>query len=185
MLELLPRSVRVPLLYSVVFFAAALLLAAPAAAQDAGSAKAFLESAFRLYRNGGKGVPLDSSRYYHSSLIELMNTDEKAVKDKGTDIPYARGADSFCNCQEWEGFWVSKLDVSVHTPQRAEALVSFSVYAPKNRRKDDIRTYKYILVSERGQWRIYDVLYLSDPDPIKSVRKALEEEIATRLREQP
>jgi hypothetical protein len=159
-------------------------LAVTATAQNVGSAKAFLESAFRLYRNGGHGVPT-SSRYFHSSLIELMKADEKAVRDKGTDIPFAGGADTFCNCQEWEGLWVSKLDLRVHTPQRVEAVVSFSVYAPKNRRKDDVRTYKYILVPERGRWRVYDILYLSDSYSIKSVRKTLQEEIAGYTRERP
>jgi len=139
-----------------------------------------LESAFRLYRNGGKGMDIHSNRYYHSSLKALLTADEKAVRDKGTDIPFARGADMFCNCQEWEGFWVSKLDLSVHTRDRAEAVVSFSLYAPKNRSNTEARTYKYILVPERGNWRIYDILYLSDSDyPVKSLRENLSGEIET------
>src|SRR5215468_6217090 len=97
---------RVKPLSPIALFAAALLLATPLAAQDAASAKTLLESAFRLYKNGGKGVDAHSNRYYHSSLKALMTADEKAVRDKGTDIPFARGADMFCDCQEWEGFWV-------------------------------------------------------------------------------
>jgi hypothetical protein len=185
MLKLLRCVARVRLFPPIALLVAALLLATPSAAQDAGSAKAFLESAFRLYKNSGKGVDTYSSRYYHSSLIELMAADVKAVRDKGTDIPFAGGADMFCNCQEWEGFWVFKMDLGVPTRQRAEAVVSFSVYAPKNRTRDAARRYKYILVPERGQWRVYDILYLSDPYSIKSVRKALQEEIATYAHETP
>jgi len=169
---------RVRPLSPIALLAAGLLLATPLAAQDAASAKALLESAFRLYKNGGKGVDTHSNRYYHSSLKALMTADEKAVRDKGTDIPFARGADMFCDCQEWEGFWVSKMDLSVQTRHRAEAVVSFSVYAPKNRKNTEARTYKYILVPERGNWRIYDILYLSDSDySIKSLRENLSHEI--------
>ena len=169
---------RVRPLSSIALFAAALMLSTPLAAQDANSAKALLESAFRLYGNGGKGVDTHSSRFYHSSLNALMSTDEKAVRNKGTDIPFARGADMFCNCQEWEGFWVSKMDLTVQTPHHAEAVVSFSVYAPKNRKNTETRTYKYVLVPERGNWRIYDIVYLSDSDePVKSLRENLSREI--------
>lgn len=162
----------------IALFAASLLLPTPLAAQDAASAKAFLESAFRLYKDGGKGVETQSNRFYHSSLEGLMTADEKAVRDKGTDIPFARGADMFCDCQEWQGFWVSKMDLNVQTRGRAEAVVSFSVYAPKNRGNTEERTHKYILVPERGNWRIYDILYLSDSDyPVKSLRENLSKEI--------
>lgn len=121
-----------------------------------------------------------ASRYYHSSLIALMTADEKAVRDKGTDIPFARGADLFCNCQEWDGFWMFKMDLSIETRDRAEAVVSFSVYAPKNRRNTETRTHKYILVPERSNWRIYDILYLSDSDySAKSLRENISQEIET------
>lgn len=162
---------------SITLLAATLLLPTALAAQDAASAKAFLQSAFRLYKNGGKGIATQSNRYYHSSLEALMTADERAVRDKGTDIPFARGADMFCDCQEWEGFWVSKMDLSVQIRRRAEAVVSFSVYAPKNRKNTEERTYKYILVPERGNWRIYDILYLSDSDTVKSLRENLSHEI--------
>src|SRR5271169_6576907 len=109
---------RVRPLSPIGLLAVALLLVTPLAAQDTASAKALLESAFRLYKNGGKGVDTHSNRYYHSSLKALMTADEKAARDKGTDIPFARGADNFCGCQEWEGFWVSKMDLSVQTRDR-------------------------------------------------------------------
>ena len=169
---------RVRPLSPLGLLAVALLLVTPLAAQDAASAKALLESAFRLYKNGGKGVDTHSNRYYHSSLKALMTADEKAARDKGTDIPFARGADNFCGCQEWEGFWVSKMDLSVQTRDRAEAVVSFSVYAPKNRRNTEARMYKYILVPEHGNWRIYDILYLSDSDDsAKSLRENISQDI--------
>jgi len=167
---------RVRPLSPIALLAAALLLATTLAAQDAASARTFLESAFQLYKNGGKGVDTQSHRYYHSSLEALLTADEKAVRDKGTDIPFGRGADMFCDCQEWEGFWVFKMDLSVQT-RHAEAVVSFSVYAPEHRRNTEARTYKYILVPERGNWRIYDIVYLSDSDPVKSLRENLSQEI--------
>ena len=56
-----------------------------------------------------------------------------------------------------------------------------AIYAPKNRPKDDSRTIQLTLVPERGRWRIYDIVYLSephsDPDEPKSLRQQIQKDI--------
>jgi hypothetical protein len=73
------------------------------------------------------------------------------------------------------------MNLNMETSQRAQAVVSFSVYAPKDRPKDDLRTYKFTLVPERGQWRIDNITYLSEPGSEqgkpKTLRKELREDI--------
>lgn len=149
----------------------------PSAAQDMSSPKAFLTSVFRLYDKSGKGIGV-SSRYLHSSLVALVNADAKAT---GSDVPGVLDGDLLCGCQEWDGIWVLKTDLRMETPQSAHAVVSFAIYAPEDRPKDDLHTINVTLVPERGQWRIYDILYLARPvdehGPSKSLRKELRDEI--------
>jgi hypothetical protein len=172
------RIVRYP---AIVFIAVCLASAEPLLAQDAESARAFLNSIFKLYANHGKGIHQNrvgmcglSTRYVHSSLLALIDADVKAV---GTDIPIACNADIVCGCQEWEGIWIHKMDLTLETPQCANAVVTFSVYAPKNRTKDDLRTYKYTLIPENGQWRIYDVAYITPAETPDTLRKAIQKDI--------
>ncbi len=165
-------------------FAIALLivLAAPpipAAAQDAASAKIFLQSAYRLYENGGKGIDFTgpkASTYYHSTLVALIHAD---IKANGPDNVPAIDFDPICGCQDWDGIWDLKIDVKAESPQRAQAKVSFSLFAPKDRTKDSFRSLEITLVPERGQWRIYNIVDQSDPKAPFDMRKALEEDIAS------
>ncbi len=109
--------------------------------------------------------------------MSLIKADMKAAR---TDIPAAGDGDLICDCQEWDGIWIFKMDVRVVNPRRAEAVVSFAVYEPKNRPKDNLRTYKYILIPEHGQWRIYDVEYLSysaKSDEPSSLREQIRRDI--------
>src|ERR1035438_1304591 len=168
---------RARLLFATAVFAAILLPAIPSAAQDEASAKALLTNIFQHYGNGGKGADYKSGSF-HSSLVALVNADVKAT---GTDVPAVLDGDPICDCQEWDGFWVLKMDVEMVTPQRAQAVVSFAIYTPKNRPKDDSRTVKITLVPERGQWRIDDIEYLAEPqsDPAapKSLRQRIQKDI--------
>jgi Protein of unknown function (DUF3828) len=168
---------RAKLFLAIAFLSAVILPASFAAAQDENSAKALLTTIFGHYSKGGKGVDFKSG-YFHSSLIALVNADFKAA---GTDIPAAGDGDPVCDCQEWGGFWVSKMDVTMETPQRAQVVVTFAIYAPAKRPKDDSRTIKITLVPERGQWRIYDIAYLSEPhsepDEPQSLRQRIQKDI--------
>jgi hypothetical protein len=106
-------------------------------------------------------------------LASLIAADIKAA---GSDIPAAGDGDLVCNCQEWDGIWIFKMDVELVNPQRAEAVVSFAVYEPKDRPKNDLRTIKYTLVPERGQWRFYDVEDLSSPGSLREqIRKDIDD----------
>jgi hypothetical protein len=162
----------------------------PCVAQDAASAKAFMNSAFKLYQNHGDGIYGKHGndrelmkRFIHSSLLALIDKDIKTVAAAGTDIiPYAGGGDLICDCQEWDGIWVSHMDVNVENPQRAQVIVSFALYEPKNCPKDDLRVLKYTLVPEHGQWRIYDITDMNpspDASEAKSMREGLQKEIAS------
>jgi hypothetical protein len=133
--------------------------------------------ALRQGCKGRKGTDFKIG-YFHSSLVELVDTDIKAA---GSGIPAAGEGDPICDCQEWDGFFVLKMDVTMETPQRAQAVVSFAIITPKNRPKDDSRTVKITLISERGEWRIYDIEYLAEPysDPAapKSFRQQIQKDI--------
>jgi hypothetical protein len=160
-------------IFAVAFLAAVLLPASRSAAQDEASARALLTTIFEHYGKGGKGVDYKSG-YFHSSLVALVNADIKAA---GTDIPAALDGDPVCDCQEWDGIWVLKTDIKMETPQRAQAVVSFAIYAPAKRPKDDSRTIQYTLVPERGRWRIYDIAYLSEPRSQPGAPKTLRQQI--------
>lgn len=170
---------RIRRLVSIIFLNAIILPIALGRAQDATSAKAFLRSVFQHYENHGNGIELDDPRYFHSTLIALVKADLKAAKVR-SEIPIAGDADLVCDCQEWDGFWVLKMNATVTRPGWAEAIVTFSVYETKSRSKDDLQTFRYSLITERGQWRIYDIDYLSYPTHSgqpKSLRKQIQRDI--------
>jgi hypothetical protein len=149
--------------------------AIPAAAQDAASAKIFLQSVYAHYAKNGRGATL-TSRYYDSTLLRLVTTDNKL---NAGDIGVLEG-DPVCGCQDWSGIWDLKIDVQMmKDPSLALADVTFALSAPKGRTKDDLRKLQITLVPERGQWRIYNVLDESDPKAPFDLRKALEKDIAS------
>ena len=169
---------RSRLLLAIAFFAAAFLPANPSAAQDEASAKALLTTIFGRYGKGGKGTDYKSG-YFHSSLVALVNADVKAA---GTDIPAALDGDPVCDCQEWDGIWLDKLDVKLEKPERAIVVASFYIYSPENRSGDDRdrREMRYTLLAERGGWRIYDIEDMSrkfDPKEPRSLRRQLRQDI--------
>jgi hypothetical protein len=124
-------------------------------AQDAASAKAFISSVFQLYSKGGSGTPY-SPRFVHSSLLALIRADLKAA-EAAHEAPGPLDADIVCDCQEWEGIWVHRIDVRIVKPGRAIVTASFDIEAPEHRDATDLRNMRYTLVSEHGQWRIYDI----------------------------
>ncbi len=162
---------------------AAMLPVCLSRAQDAASAKAFLTSIYRLYQNGDEdgsaGINLDGSQaglYYHSSLLALIRAD---VKANGPENVPAIDFDPICGCQDWDGIWDLKIDVRIESPQRAQASVSFALSPPKDRQKDALRKLVMTLVPEHGGWRIYDIRDESDPNMIYSLRKLLEDDLAS------
>ena len=154
------------------------LAAAPVRAQNEASARAFLNSVFRLYTKNGKGVPYNH-RYLHSTLLKLIDVDAKL---SGDDIPIAGDGDIVCGCQDWEGFFIKKMELRVDKPGRAEALVMFSLFKDTNPQSSDVRKFRYILATEGGQWRVFNIEYLTDPGSESnpwSVRDQIEQEIAS------
>jgi hypothetical protein len=163
----------------ITLIAAVFLPASLSAAQDETSAKVFLDSIIQLYDKSGPGVGV-TNKYLHSSLVALVNANNKAISDyNGT--PGVLDGDFLCGCQEWDGLWVHKMTLKMVTPKRAQAVISFSIYAPKDRPKDDLLIIQITLVPERGQWRIYDIMDISVPgseqSKTKNLRGRLQEEI--------
>jgi hypothetical protein len=149
--------------------------AIPAAAQDAASAKTFLQSVYALYSKNGKGATL-TSRYYDSTLLRLVTIDNKL---NAGDIGVLEG-DPVCGCQDRKGIWDLKIDVQMmQDPNLALADVTFALSAPTGRRKDDLRKLQFTLAPARGQWRIYDIVDDSDPKAPFQLRKELEKDIAS------
>ncbi len=89
----------------------------------------------------------------------------------------ALDADPVCGCQDFDGIWDLKIEVSQDSPQTARAQVSF--YAFKRRSKDDFSKLVITLAPEHGQWRIHNIVNESDPGMIWDMRKALEADIAS------
>lgn len=161
----------------------------PCVAQDAASAKAFMNSAFKLYQNHGYGIYGEhgnnrelTKRFIHSSLLALIDKDIKTVAAAGTDIPYAGDGDPICDCQDWEGIWVLQMDIRVESPKLAYVTASFKLFDPKTPPDTEMRTIKYTLVPEHGQWRIYNIAVLNpapDASEAKSMWEGLQKEIAS------
>lgn len=158
-------------------FALLILLTAPAipaVAQDAASARTFLQSVYALYAKNGKGATL-TSRYYDSTLLRLVTTDNKL---NAGEIGVLEG-DPICDCQDWAGIWDLKIEVERQGQSQALANVTFALTAPNGRKQADLRKLQITLVQERGQWRIYDILDESDPKAPFDLRKELEKDIAS------
>jgi hypothetical protein len=148
-----------------------------APAQDADSARAFVESLYKLYAKGGEGVPLSGAsarHYYHSSLIALMRADEKAV---GPGDVGAMDGDPVYGCQDWKGIWNLHIDMQMTSTDRAVANVSFALTTPTNATNQDERHILMTLVPENGKWRIWNVRDDSDPKRPFDMREALRQEI--------
>jgi hypothetical protein len=160
-------------LLSIVLLAVAFAWTRPVGAQDASSAKSFLESAFRQYSKNGPGVDstgLKAKRYYHSSLIALMQADAKAAGPG--NIGFLDG-DPLCDCQDWDGIFSLKIDIQLESPTRAQAIVSFALFEGQDRDSSSVRKLKITLASERGQWRIYDIFNLSQSTTPGGLRSGL------------
>jgi hypothetical protein len=166
--------------FSIALLIVLAVLPIPAAAQDAASAKTFLQSVYALYAKNGKGATL-TSRYYDSTLLRLVATDNKL---NAGDIGVLEG-DPVCGCQDWAGIWDLKIEIGMmQDPNLALADVTFALSAPNGRKKDDLRKLQFTLAPEHGQWRIYDIVDDSDPKAPFQLRKELEKDIAS-LRKSP
>ena len=164
---------------TIVFFLATIASCNVSSAQDAASAKAFLNNIYRQYQNRGKGIAFygpEARLYFHSSLLALGKANLKAT---GPDFAPTIDWDPICGCQDWAGIWDLKIEVHVESPQAAKADVSFAVFNPKDGPADDTSKLRITLVKEHGEWRIYDILDRSDPKSTSSVRKLLEDDLAS------
>ena len=155
----------------------------PARAQDAASARSFLESVYRLYGKGGKGVALSgpqARRVFDASLLALMRADEKA---NGPNQVGVLDGDPLCSCQDWDALRDLKIDAEMQAAGRVVAHVSFALFAEKNGTIDeageDRRRLEISLTSQQGQWRVYDVLDRSEPEHPFRLRSELSKEIQT------
>ena len=151
------------------------------AAQDEATARAFVASLYRHYTKNGSGVPSSGAKarlYYHSSLLALIRTDEKAA---GGEVGVLDG-DPVCGCQDWEGIWNLQIAIQVKDANRAEAEVTFSLSPPVPAAPDDARKLLITLVPEQGQWRIWDIRDDSDPKHPFDVRDALTQEVQSQTK---
>jgi hypothetical protein len=156
------------ILTSLLSFAGALR------AQDADSAKHFLESAYRRYNNHGFGLDFTGpvgKQYFHSSLIALIRADEKAA---GPDMAGALDGDPLCGCQDWDGIYDLQIAIKSPKPARAQADVSFSLF------KSDPQSRRILvidLIAVGTTWRIYDITDRSDPKNVVDFRDELKKDI--------
>jgi|SRR5580658_9840074 hypothetical protein len=165
---------------AAVFCCAAILSSACARAQDPQPAKAFLTEIYQVYQHGGKGANLRESgarRYFHSSVLELLREDAEA--DGPENVP-AVDYDPICGCQDWDGIWGLKIDVTAESAGKAEARVSFRLLGPNYNGRRFLKKLIVSLVAERGQWRIYDIVDESDQLQVFAMRKLLVDDIESK-----
>ena len=148
-------------------------------AQTAAAAKTFLINTYAHYQHGAKGIDFEGASaplYFHSSLVALIRQD---IKANGPGNAPAIDFDPICSCQDWQGIWNLKIDVTLESPKRAYANVSFSLSPPKGAPDYQLRKLVITLVPERGLWRIYDIEDNSDSSTTFALRKLLQDDIDT------
>jgi hypothetical protein len=161
----------------VLLLAVAAAGAIPVSAQDANSAKAFLVEAYTHYGNISGGIDFmgpGANRYYHSSLIALMQADTRAA---GPDDAGTLDNDPLCACDNWDDIFDLKIDVQLQDRQRALANVSFSPSNPEEGDSSSWRKLRIELRTEHGEWRIYDILDNSSPTGPSDLRDELTNDI--------
>lgn len=169
---------RVPRLLSVLLLASSGLLSNHIRAQSTDSAKAFVESIYQHYRNGGDGLSFTGSeakQYFHPSLLALVKADQHAVGD-GFEPVYA-DADSLCDCQDWDEIWDLKIVVRLRDSTHAVANASF--WLSKAQTEQDFRIVTLILASEHGQWLVYDIVDHTNRETPFRLRQAIGNELRT------
>jgi hypothetical protein len=167
--------VRTFLLLKSFLFSCVVVPACSAPAQDAASAKAFLQTIYARYHKDGPGVDVSgakAARFLHSSLVALLRQDARVV---GPGEVGALDGDPLCSCQDWDGIYDLKIDVHEVKEDRAEARVSFALFEPA--KAQDLRSLVITLAGERGAWRVWDVVDRSDAKAVFDLRSALEKEI--------
>ena len=161
---------------------AAALSAVPACGQDADAAKHFLGSLYKQYANHGPGIDFTGPKarvVFDSSLIALLHADQSVL---GADEVGVLDGDPICSCQDWDGIWDLKIAVQLRKDGRAQAAVSFALFAPSAGSDPDRRSLEITLASAGGQWRIWDILDKSDPKALFDLRAELEKEIRASKR---
>lgn len=154
-----------------------LLTAGYAAAQDEASAKRFVESLYRHYTKNSKGIDFTGSKglnYFSPSLNALMDADAKAI---GPDEVGVLDGDPVCSCQDWEGIFDLNIAVRMLSNNRANAAVSFALFAPKAGADRDRRSLEMTLISGNGQWRIDNIIDRSNAKAPFDLRAELAKEI--------
>jgi hypothetical protein len=136
---------------SMRLLAAALLTlaitAAPAAAQDAASARAFLQSIYRHYVKDAPGAPLDKPyRFFEPELAAAIKKDQDEAEARG-DMS-KMDADPFCECQDFEAIKAAIGPIAVNG-KRATATVRFTNGGPV--------TIRYTLAWTRSGWRVFEI----------------------------
>ena len=148
-----------------------LLVAGPAAAQDAKSAEAFLRKIYSHYKAKGPGVELTGPKaetILDPTLVALLRADEQAMHGEVGVIE----ADPICDCQDFD---IRSVQISVEPDGagRAKATASFKNLGSATKVSFDLATFM-------GQWRITNIHLANMPD----LRKTLEDEIASVKQEQ-
>ena len=165
---------RCSLLLKFLMLACVVVPECAARAQDAASAKSFLQSIYTHYSEFSKA---DETRYLHPSLIALLREDARAVGPN--DVGVLDG-DPFCGCQDMDGIF--DLEIAVREPNagKIDALVSFFVF--KDAKPTDRRSLVITLAPEKGGWRVWNVVDRSDPKFDFDLRSELQNEIRNSKR---
>lgn len=150
---------------------ACLSFATEAMAQDAKAAETFLRGIYAGYTSSKKDPETLGKKLnliFSPELAGLIKADsDLAIGEVGV-----LDGDPICACQDYDKLKVTKVDVTLNGPKKAQATVVFENFGKP-------MTVKYWLESVDGKWRVSDI----SETGLEGLRKMLAEGIVTRAKE--
>lgn len=161
-----------PMMYRFAIAGMCLLgMAMPAAAQDVKAAQTFLTGLYAGYAKGKKPLDVigkDIDRIFTPELAALIKADLPLQIDGVGPID----GDVICNCQDWDKFSVTGIDVTPDGPKGAKATVAFT-------NAGSARTVRYQLALVEGKWRVANL----SEEGFDDFRKTLADDIVARVKD--
>ncbi len=143
------------------------------------TAKEVIETFYKSYLTrpfDTKAKPSAPKLRFSKSFNELLKVNEKVCKEKaGTDIcGWGADGDVYLNAQEYKPESYQKAGLTVNEITNGKVAVSFNVYPSiKDHKNSYIRTMTYLMLQEKSDWVVDDILY----DNVSSARKSIQSEI--------
>ncbi|WP_293385897.1 hypothetical protein [Phenylobacterium sp.] len=150
--------------FGPLFAGLAVLATAPARAQDAAGARAFVVGLYAAYHGHGPDyLGRQAPQVFAPRLLTLIRRD--AAETPQGDVGALDG-DPICDCQDAGGLRGVAVEVTGGAGGRASAVAHFRISA-------EARTVRLDLVAVQGQWRISDVHTADTPSLVSLLTRSL------------